>query len=104
MYDCLEYDPVTHPAVTTTIALPRFYLHLHWRDRRRLQLKLAPQTAPHRLNMAYAAALSFGLPTHNLPGGSLLILDLNLHEALIFQQRFTDLLAHYEPARHSPPN
>lgn len=101
MYDCLEYELVNRPAVTSSMQSTRFHLHLNWRDHARLQLKLAPGTAPHRLNLAYAAALSMGIATHNLPDGSLLLLDLNLNEALIFQSRFTDLLAHYEPARHA---
>jgi hypothetical protein len=101
MYDCLEYELVNRPVVAPSISVQRFQLHLHWRDRARLQLKLAPRTAPHRLSLAYAAALSMGIAAQNLPDGSLLLLDLTLNEALIFQARFTDLLAHYEPARHN---
>ncbi len=101
MYDCLEYELVNRPVASPPIQVQRFQLHLHWRDRARLQLKLAPSTAPHRLSLAYAAALSMGISAQNLPDGSLLLLDIKLNEALIFQARFTDLLAHYEPARHN---
>ncbi|WP_373975974.1 hypothetical protein NT239_04180 [Chitinibacter sp. SCUT-21] len=101
MYDCLKYDIVNQAAAPSSLKPPHFQLHLSDRLRHRLRLKLARGTAPHRLNQAFGAALSFGFPTKNLADGSLLILDLNLNEALLFHSRFSDLLAHYEPARHS---
>lgn len=94
MYDCLELPTVTSP----TRPPVRFNLSLHWRNRNRLLLRCAPQIAPHRLQLAFAAASSFSLPSKNLPDGSLVIFDLSLEEALLFQKRFTDLLAHFEPA------
>ncbi|WP_410498543.1 hypothetical protein [Chitinibacter sp. S2-10] len=110
MYDCLETDDclknhsTATPNVTHTkpAAIERIHLAHHWPQHNRLRLKLASHTPPHRLNLAYAAATSFGLATHNLPDGSLLILDLSLNEALLFQNRFNDLLAQFEPARPFP--
>ncbi|WP_157669537.1 hypothetical protein [Chitinibacter sp. GC72] len=106
MYDCLDDTSVNRaiPAVTHTAtpAVVRFQLHLHYREHSRLLLKLAPGAAPAQLGLAYAAALSAGLSTQNLADGSVLIFKLNLDQALSFQLRFVDLLAHYEPARHTP--
>lgn len=108
MYDCLDDTSIkrTIPTVTHTAtpAVVRFQLHLHYRAQSRLLLKLAPGAAPVQLGFAYAAALSAGLPTQNLADGSVLIFKLTLDQALSFQLRFTDLLAHYEPARHTPHN
>ncbi|WP_348944645.1 hypothetical protein ABHF33_14690 [Chitinibacter sp. FCG-7] len=106
MYDCLDDTSVKRaiPAVTKP-TLPsgvHFQLHLHYREHSRLLLKLAPDASPAQLGLAYAAALSAGLATQNLPNGSVLIFKLNLDQALSFQLRFADLLAHYEPARHTP--
>ncbi|WP_047395467.1 hypothetical protein [Chitinibacter sp. ZOR0017] len=103
MYDCLELPATPSQAnleVTSRVSVADPLRR--WRNHPRLVLRLSPHTAPHRLQLAYAAAVSLGLPTQNLPDGRLLVLDLTLEEALVFNSRFADLLGHYEPARHQP--
>ena len=105
MYDCLDLDlkPIhksihKSPAVTKNKRL-NFDTY---REHNALQLRAAPYTGPQSLLRAFAAAHSLSLATHNLPDGSLLILGLSCDEALLFQRRFPELLATFEPARPIP--
>ncbi|WP_297571872.1 hypothetical protein [uncultured Deefgea sp.] len=101
MYDCLEVETIQRPK-SSSLRKNRRLNFDHYREHHCLQLRAAPYTGPHSLIRAFAAAQSLHLPTHNLPDGSLLILDLLCTEALLFQRRFPDLLAIYEPARPIP--
>ncbi|WP_027468973.1 hypothetical protein [Deefgea rivuli] len=105
MYDCLEIDvkpskklTLKSPAVTKNqrINLSRY------REQSVLQLRAAPYTGPQSLLRAFAAANSFSWPTQNMSDGSLLIFGLHCEEALLFQRRFPELLATFEPARPIP--
>ena len=104
MYDCLELDVQPTLKSTTSPAVKKNQrLNFDtYREQNVLQLRAAPYTGPQSLLRAFAAARSLNLATHNLPDGSLLVLDLNCDEALMFQRRFPDLLATYEPARPIP--
>lgn len=106
MYDCLELD-ITPLHVKSNLKSPavrknqRLNFDLY-RAQSVLQLRAAPYTGPQSLLHAFAAASSFSWPTQNAIDGSLLIFGLSCEEALLFQRRFPELLATYEPARPIP--
>lgn len=89
MYDCLapeltKVNRELHPA-------------LRWKTQSWLRLNARRNTSPLALSKAFAAASSLGFRTENLANGSIVILDLSLHDALLFSRRYPDLLAEYEP-------
>lgn len=103
MYDCLDLD--LEPTLKSTQKSPAVIKRLNfdtYREHNALQLRAAPYTGPQSLLRAFAAAHSLSFATHNLADGSLLILGLSCEEALLFQRRFPELLATFEPARPIP--
>lgn len=105
MYDCLELE--IKPSLKSTLKSPTVKKSHRtdlstYRQQNALQLRAAPHTGPQSLLRAFAAARSLSFNTHNLPDGSLLLLDLTCEEALLFQRRFPELLATFEPARPIP--
>lgn len=101
MYDCLELTPIATRKSPIVIKNKRLNFDTY-REHNALQLRAAPHTGPQPLLRAFAAATSLSLITHNLPDGTLLILGISCEEALLFQRKFPDLLATFEPARPIP--
>ncbi len=101
MYDCLELDFTPTRNSPAVIKNKRLNFDTY-REHNALQLRAAPHTGLQSLLRAFATANSLSLTTHNLPDGSLLVLGLNCEEALMFQRRFPELLATFEPARPIP--
>ncbi len=105
MYDCLELDlkPIQKSTRNAPAVIKNKRLNFDtYREHNALQLRAAPHTGPQSLLRAFATANSLSLATSNLPDGSLLVLGLNCEEALMFQRRFPELLATFEPARPIP--
>jgi hypothetical protein len=89
MYDCLAPELIQatrelHPA-------------LRWKTQSWLRLNAKRNTSPLALSKAFAAASSLGFRTENLANGSIIILGIDIQDALMFSRRYPDLLAEYEP-------
>ncbi|QBC43808.1 hypothetical protein [Iodobacter fluviatilis] len=89
MYDCLAPE-LTHVA-------REIHPALRWKKQSWLRLSAKRNTSPLALSKAFAAATSLGFRTENLANGSVVILNVDLQDALMFSRRYPDLLAEYEP-------
>ncbi|MBY0445466.1 MAG: hypothetical protein K2Q15_09700 [Burkholderiales bacterium] len=89
MYDCL--------APELTQAARELHPALRWKTQSWLRLNAKRNTSPLALSKAFAAASSLGFRTENLANGSIVILNVDLQDALMFSRRYPDLLAEYEP-------
>ncbi|MDW5418956.1 hypothetical protein R6242_20495 [Iodobacter sp. CM08] len=89
MYDCL--------APELTQVAREIHPALRWKKQSWLRLSAKRNTSPLSLSKAFAAATSLGFSTQTIANGSVVVLDVSLQDALMFNRRYPDLLSEYEP-------